>query len=154
MDAHTLSLPISTLNPNQPCSVEVGTSVNEAIQLMQDGRFGCVLVVDADARLVGIVTERDLLVEITGTGAVPEDVVVDDIMTPKPESLRASDPIAFALNLMHLGHYRHVPLVLSDDETQSDEGGYPVGVISSKDITHHVAAFLEGSNGEETKDAI
>ena len=145
MDAHTLSLPISTLNPNQPCSVEIGTSVNEAIRLMQDGRFGCVLVVDAEERLVGIVTERDLLVEITGTDANPEDVLVDDIMTPDPESLRASDPIAFALNLMHLGHYRHVPLVLSDDDSRSDEGGYPVGVISSKDITNHVAAFLEGS---------
>ncbi len=145
MDAHTLSLPISTLNPNQPCSVEVGTSVNEAIRLMQDGRFGCVLVVDADERLVGIVTERDLMVEIMGTGANPNDIVVDDIMTPDPESLRASDPIAFALNLMHLGHYRHVPLVLSDDDSRGDEGGYPIGVISSKDITNHVATFLEGS---------
>jgi CBS domain-containing protein len=145
MDAHMLSLPISTLNPNQPCSVEVGTSVSEAIRLMQDGRFGCVLVVDAEERLVGIVTERDLLAEITGTGAAPNDVIVDDIMTPDPESLRASDPIAFALNLMHLGHYRHVPLVLSDDDSRSDEGGYPVGVISSKDITIHVAAFLESS---------
>ena len=111
MDAHMLSLPISTLNPNQPCSVETGTSVGEAIRLMQDGRFGCVLVVDAEERLVGIVTERDILVEVTGKGAEPEEVRVDDIMTPDPESLRASDPIAFALNLMHLGHYRHVPLV-------------------------------------------
>ena len=145
MDAHMLSLPISTLNPNQPCSVEVGTTVKEAIRLMQDGRFGCVLVVDAEERLVGIVTERDLLTEITGTGADPNDVIVDDIMTPDPESLHASDPIAFALNLMHLGHYRHVPLVLSDDDSRSDEGGYPVGVISSKDITNHVAVFLEGS---------
>ncbi len=145
MDAHMLSLPISTLNPNQPCSVETGTSVGEAIRLMQDGRFGCVLVVDAEERLVGIVTERDILVEVTGKGAEPEEVRVDDIMTPDPESLRASDPIAFALNLMHLGHYRHVPLVLSDDDSSGDEGGYPVGVISSKDITNHVAAFLEGS---------
>ena len=145
MDAHMLSLPISSLNPNQPCSVETGTSVSEAIRLMQDGRFGCVLVVDAEERLVGIVTERDILVEVTGTGADPKEVRVDDIMTPDPESLRASDPIAFALNLMHLGHYRHVPLVLCDDDSSGDEGGYPVGVISSKDITNHVAAFLEGS---------
>lgn len=145
MDAHTLSLPISILNPNQPCSVEIGTPVSEAIRLMQDGRFGCVLVVDTEERLVGIVTERDILVEVIGTGADPEDVRVEDIMTPDPESLRASDPIAFALNLMHLGHYRHVPLVLSDDDSRGDEGGYPVGVISSKDITNHVAAFLEES---------
>ena len=147
MDAETLSLPISTLNPNKPCSVETGTPVSEIIQLMQDGRFGCVLVVDTRERLVGLVTERDLLVEISGKGVNPADVLVDDIMTPDPEALRASDPIAFALNHMHLGHYRHVPLVVFDDDDGDDENGYPVGVISSKDITNHVAAFLK--NNEE-----
>lgn len=139
MDARTLSLPISTLHSNNPCAVEVGTSVTEVIDRMQKGRFGCVLVVDNQQQLVGIITERDLMVQIMGKRISPGDVIVDDIMTPSPESLRASDPIAFALNHMHLGHYRHIPLLVYDD----DEKGYPVGVISSKDIANHVAAFLE-----------
>jgi CBS domain-containing protein len=139
MDARTLSLPISTLNLNQPCYVEVGTLVSDAINLMQKGRYGCVLIVDNQQQLVGIITERDLLVNIVGKRENTVDVLVDDIMTPSPESLRASDPIAFALNHMHLGHYRHIPLLIFDD----DKNGYPMGVVSSKDIANHVAAFLE-----------
>jgi CBS domain-containing protein len=139
MDAQTLSLPISTLNLNEPCTVETGTPVSEVINLMQEGRFGCVLVVGDQQQLVGIITDRDLLVHIAGKGADPADVLVDDIMTLSPESLRVSDPVAFALNLMHLGHFRHIPLLVFDD----DESGYPVGVVSSKDIANHVAAFLE-----------
>ncbi len=138
MDARTLSSPISTLNLNQPCYVEVGTSVPEVINLMQEGQFGCVLVVDSQQTLAGIVTERDCLVKIMGKQVNPEDVIVDEIMTPSPESLRESDTIAFALNLMQLGHYRHIPLVIYD---QKDV--YPVGVVSIKDILNHVAEFLE-----------
>jgi CBS domain-containing protein len=144
MDARTLSSPISTLNLNQPCYVELGTSVPEVISLMQEGKFGCVLVVDSQQQLVGIVTERDLLVKIMGTQVNPADVIIDEIMTPSPECLRASDTVAFALNLMQLGHYRHIPLVIYD---QKDV--YPVGIISIKDILNHVAAFLETGGKEE-----
>ena len=142
MDAQTLSLPISILNLNQPCTVAMGTPISEVIDLMQKGRFGCVLVVDEQDQLTGIITERDLLVHITEVRAQPDQVRVDDIMTPSPESLRPNDSIAFALNLMHLGHFRHIPLLVG--ESDEDEGVYPASVVSSKDIANYVAAFLEG----------
>ena len=145
MDAQTLSLPISILNLNQPCTVAMGTPVSEAIDLMQKGRFGCVLIVDEQEQLAGIITERDLLVHIDEVRAHPDKVRVDDIMTPSPESLRPNDSMAFALNLMHLGHFRHIPLLIG--ESDEDEGVYPASVISSKDIANYVAAFLE--KGEE-----
>ena len=141
MDAQTLSLPISILNLNQPCTVAMGTPVSEVIDLMQKGRFGCVLIVDEQEQLAGIITERDLLVHIDEVRAQPDKVQVDDIMTPSPESLRPNDSMAFALNLMHLGHFRHIPLLIG--ESDEDEGVYPASVISSKDIANYVAAFLE-----------
>ena len=141
MDAQTLSLPISILNLNQPCTVEMGTPISEVINLMQKGRFGCVLVVDEQERLTGIITERDLLVHIVEVRENPDEVQVDDIMTPSPESLRPTDSMAFALNLMHLGHFRHIPLLVG--ESDEDEAVYPASVVSSKDIANYVAAFLE-----------
>jgi CBS domain-containing protein len=138
MDARMLSSPISSLNPQQPCCVELGTSVSKAVDQMQAGRFGCVLVVDREEQLVGIITDRDLLVHIMGKRLDPADVTVEEIMTPSPEALRASDPIAFALNRMHLGGFRHIPLLVYDDKH-----GYPVGIVSSKDFANHVAKFLE-----------
>lgn len=141
MDAQTLSLPISILDLNQPCTVTMGTPISEVIDLMQKGRFGCVLIVDEQEQLTGIITERDLLVHIAEVRAQPDRVRVDDIMTPSPESLRPNDSMAFALNLMHLGHFRHIPLLVG--ESDEDEGVYPASVVSSKDIANYVAAFLE-----------
>jgi CBS domain-containing protein len=146
MDTQTLSLPISMLNLNQPCTVAMGTPVSEVINLMQKGRFGCVLIVDEQEQLAGIITERDLLVHIDEVRAQPDKVQVDDIMTPSPESLRPNDSMAFALNLMHLGHFRHIPLLVG--ESDEDEGVYPASVISSKDIANYVAAFLERGKEE------
>jgi CBS domain-containing protein len=146
MDTQTLSLPISILNLKQPCTVAMGTPVSEVIDLMQKGRFGCVLIVDEQEQLAGIITERDLLVHIDEVRAQPDKIRVDDIMTPSPESLRPNDSMAFALNLMHLGHFRHIPLLVG--ESDEDEGVYPASVVSSKDIANYVAAFLERGKEE------
>lgn len=139
MDARTLSLPISTLDYKQPATVQVGSTVSDVIDIMQVEGFGCILVVDDEQRLVGIVTDRDLLGHVCGKRLNPSDVLVEEIMSENPESLRASDPIAFALNLMHLGHFRHVPLCIWDDQQQA----FPVGLISTRDILDHVAIFIE-----------
>lgn len=144
MDARTLSLPISTLNYNQPITVQVGSPVAEVIDVMQEGGFGCVLIVDEEQRLAGIVTERDLLVHVSGRRLAPGETPVEEVMTVKPEALRASDPIAFALNLMHLGHFRHLPLCVWDDRGNA----YPVGVISTHDILQHAATFLTHQDKE------
>jgi len=143
MDARTLSLPISTLGYKQPATVQVGSPVSDAIDIMQVEGFGCILVVDTEQRLVGILTDRDLLGHVCGKRLDPANVNVEEIMTANPESLRASDPIAFALNLMHLGHFRHVPLCIWDDQNQE----FPIGLISTRDILDHVAIFIESQEG-------
>lgn len=135
MDARTLCAPIKTLKYRTPTCVESGTSAPEVIDLMQKRRVGCILVV-REGELVGIVTDRDLLLHIVGKRRSPEGLKVEDIMTASPETLRIGDPIAFAVNLMRLGRYRHIPLVAEDNMT-------PVGYISTSDIVRHVASSIE-----------
>ena len=53
MDTRTLSLPISTLDYKQPATVQIGSPVSVAIDMMQKEGTGCVLVVDDDEQLVG-----------------------------------------------------------------------------------------------------
>ncbi|RKU19040.1 hypothetical protein C6501_01845 [Candidatus Poribacteria bacterium] len=143
MNTRTLSLPISTLDYKQPTTVQVGSPVSDAIDIMQAEGFGCILVVDSEQRLAGILTDRDLLLHVCGKRLDPTTINVEEIMTSKPESLRASDPIAFALNLMHLGHFRHVPLCIWDDQQQE----FPIGLISTRDILDHMAIFIENQQG-------
>lgn len=127
IDRQTLRQPIRVLEPRAPLVTTSDVPVRDAIRIMRDHRVGCVLVVEGD-RLVGIITERDLLLKL---GEADLSQPVADLMTPDPETLSADDPIAYALNRMSDGGYRHVPLV--------DAQGRPTGVVSVKDVVNYLA---------------
>jgi CBS domain-containing protein len=86
--------------------------------------IGCALVVRDDT-LLGIITERDVLMKIGVNLDEYGGRPVEEFMTPAPETLLATDPIAFALNRMAVGWYRHVPI---------EKDGKPTGVISARDV--------------------
>jgi CBS domain-containing protein len=130
LDQRALREPTHRLRPRPPLAVPSGAPLADAIRLMRDNRVGCVLVVDGVC-LAGIVTERDLLMKLQGADL---ERPVDDLMTPNPETLHPDDPIAFALNLMSDGGFRHVPLV--------DGQNRPVGIVSVKDVVNYLADFF------------
>jgi CBS domain-containing protein len=132
-DSYILQEPIRALPHAEPLSVTRETSVVEAVRLMQEHHVGCVLVQD-EGRLVGIFTERDVLNKIVGSRRSPGRTKVGTVMTADPEALTADAPIAFALNLMSEGGFRHVPLV--------DNAHRPVGVLSVKHIVSYLAEFF------------
>jgi CBS domain-containing protein len=91
--------------------------------------IGALLVVDERQLLVGILTERDYLMKVVGLMPDFKRQPLRPIMTPNPETLRADDSLAYALQKMDIGGYRHLPVV--------DEGR-PVGVISVRDVIRHI----------------
>lgn len=134
MDSTTLRSPIKILNPSKPIWVNYGTRVNEVIKIMRQNRIGCVCVVDKK-ELVGVFTERDILIKVIARKIDINNAGVEEVMTPNPEYLCHDDEIAFALNRMHVGGFRHIPLI--------DLDGRPVGVVSVKDIVAHLMKSLE-----------
>ena len=54
-------------------------------------------------------------------------------MTPDPVVLRHDDTIAVAINKMAVGGFRHIPIV---------EDGRPTGVVTARDVFHHLAESL------------
>ncbi len=133
LDDGFLREPVTALHPPRPVCAERGARVGDVVRQMQERHIGCILIVEGE-KLAGIFTERDLLHEVVGSKFDPETTPVDTFMTERPETLRPSDPIAFALNKMSLGGFRHIPLV--------DDDGRPVGVISVKDIVDYIADFF------------
>lgn len=131
-----LKQPLSILPPSEPVLIESPVSVLEAVQLMNERHIGCLLVVRAD-KLKGILTDRDVVARVVAAGIDPAKTAVRRVMTSSPETLRPTDSIAFALNLMSLGGYRHIPLV--------DKAGSPVGVVSVKDIVGYLVGFFPKS---------
>ena len=125
--------PISTLELPKPLTVEGGTNLHHALDVLQKKRQNCILVVKNDV-LHGILTERDILLKVTGKGYDLDLVTVDEFMTPDPEYLTPENPLAYALNKMHIGGFRHVPIV-NDDRV-------PVGLIGITDIISTIADYF------------
>jgi CBS domain-containing protein len=130
LDQRMIREPIRSLAPPRPLSLAPAAEVGDAIRMMREHRVGCLLVVES-GRLIGIITERDLLLKLErGDLARP----VRELMTPDPEVLTPDDPIVYALNKMSVGGFRHVPLV--------DEMRRPVGIVSVKDIIDYIVDFF------------
>lgn len=132
LDSSTFKRPIKSLRVLKPVTLTPDRSVQEAIELMRNMRFGCVAVTEK-GKLVGIFTERDVLTKIVGKTKL-ETVTLREVMTPNPESFQPDDSIAFVLNAMHVGGYRHVPVV--------DEQGKPLAIVSVKDIVAFIIDYF------------
>src|SRR2546423_10804946 len=86
------------------------STLQEVVGVVQREHIGCMLLTAADGALCGIFTERDLLNKVAGRKLDWESERVSSYMTRDPETLRPDDRIVWALNLMSMGGYRHVPL--------------------------------------------
>ncbi len=126
--------PVSTLRPREPVVVRPTATVREALQMMLARDIGSLLVVDADGKLVGVFSERDLLLKVAGL-ADPAASRVQEFMTPHPETISSGDTLAFALHKMDSGGYRHLPVI---------SNGRPTGVISVRDLLRHVTRLCKG----------
>lgn len=120
---------VEFLNPKPPITVPPSTPLGEAIQLMLDSNIGALLVQEADGKLVGVFTERDLLKKVVGLHENYADLPIRNFMTAHPETVMATDPLNFVLHKMDSGGYRHLPVL---------KLGRPVGIISVRDMLLHL----------------
>ncbi len=107
----------------QPITAPATMSVREAASVMKQRRIGAMMVVDSGA-LVGIFTERDALNGVVAEGRDPQTTTLAEVMTAAPKAVSPDATFKSALELMHAGRFRHVPVV---------ENGAPVGMISVRD---------------------
>jgi CBS domain-containing protein len=136
---------ISEVMTTRPRAVEPRTSVREAARLMESEDVGSLPVVQDGARLVGVVTDRDIAIRVVGAGLDPDRTTVDEIATHEPWTLTPDDDLDDALTLMARAQVRRVPIVLREGERE----GELVGVVSQADIARsdvkekHVGEVVE-----------
>ena len=115
---------IRSLIENTECiTCPESMTVSEAARVMRQHRIGAIVVVEGE-KLIGIFTERDALFRVLADDRDLHTTRVADVMTRNPQSIGPDKPFADALKLMHVGRFRHVPVV---------EHGRPVGMVSASD---------------------
>ena len=131
--ALSLNDPIASLSLRYHPIIESGTSLNSTINILRDKKVGCVMI-EKNNQIIGVMTERDFLLRVTGKGLNLEVELIDNYMTENPETLNPEDPVSYALNKMHIYGIRHIPII--------SKKGKICGMISVKDIISHLGNFF------------
>lgn len=122
---------LSQLRTHAAVTLAPTVTVKEAISALREEPSGAVLLEDPTSRrIVGIFTERDVMIRLAGHDADLSDPV-SKYMTEDPVILRDSDTIAVALNKMGDGGFRHIPLF---------HDGELAGVVTGNDLARWVMA--------------
>lgn len=105
-----------------------GDTVTKAAQLMKARDIGAVPVIESEKskKLVGIITDRDLVIEVLAGERDPKTTRVDQVMTPGVMTCRIDDDLQQVLNAMSGYQLRRIPIVDNEDRL--------VGIISQADV--------------------
>lgn len=123
-----METPLRELGPLPALTVDVGEPIASVVEKMRKSGVGSAMVLE-DGNLVGIFTERDALNRLTGDPVDVKKVPIRNVMTRDPKCLSGDDTIAFALNRMAVGSYRHIPIV---------EDGQPLRFISIRGVLRYL----------------
>ena len=137
MDVKTLLLakgsPVFHVKPDSP--------ITDAVKLMHDKKIGSVLVMeDKDSKVLGILTERDIIRIIAEQSCMALQGTVADVMTQKLVACTSDCTMDSIISGMTKFKVRHLP-VFKDDNL--------MGMISARDVMHYRIQQLE--SGDETR---
>lgn len=119
---------VDFLTPQQAIVVSPETSVGEVVRLLLEREQRCALVMEEE-QVVGIFSERDVLLRLNTRAPELLSHAVSEFMTPGVETLKTDEKIAMALHKMDLGGYHHLPVT---------DGEGVVGMISTRDILRYM----------------
>jgi CBS domain-containing protein len=109
-------------------------TVKDAAKLMNENRIGALIVVSGPGEVIGIMTERDILVDVVATGKSADNIKVSDIMTPNIITIEPNRTLEDAADLMTDNKIKKLPVV---------ENGSLVGIVTATDLIAHEKNLIE-----------
>jgi CBS domain-containing protein len=106
-------------------TADPNATLAEAVRILAARRIGAVVVTGADRRIVGILSERDVVRLLGDKGPAALDLPISEVMTRKVTTCSMRDTVAELMERMTEGKFRHVPVV--DD-------GRLAGIVSIGDV--------------------
>ena len=106
-------------------TADPNATLSDAVQLLAARRIGAVVITGADRRIVGILSERDIVRTLAEKGAKALESPIGEVMTRKVITCGAGETVPEIMERMTVGKFRHVPVV---------EQGRLAGIISIGDV--------------------
>jgi len=106
-------------------SVTPETSITGVVKVLGEKKIGAVLVIDSDEKLVGILSERDIVKFLSRHGAETLNMTAAELMTKSPITTTPDHTVAQAMEIMSDGRFRHLPVV---------DRGKLIGLVSIGDV--------------------
>jgi CBS domain-containing protein len=119
---------------SQVLTIEPTATLAAAVKLLAQRRIGALVVTGAEHRIVGIISERDIVRVLGENGTAALDSPVAEVMTRKVVTCGQGETIAEIMERMTGGKFRHVPVV---------EQGRLVGIVSIGDVVKARLGELE-----------
>lgn len=119
---------VMTTNPE---CVSEKDSIRDVARIMKDQDTGVVPVVDGK-KIIGLITDRDIVVRGIAEGRDVSNVSVNEIMTKSVRSVKEDTPLSEVLDLMSSAEVRRIPVVNGNDEL--------VGIVSLGDIAEKTSS--------------
>jgi len=117
-----------------PITAEETMPIEEVAKKMFENDVSSVMVVDSTGRLVGIVTEKDV-VGAVAIGKIGSNLPVARFMKENPITVTPDTPLDEVLEKMRRFNIRHLPVV--------DKDGKPIGMVSQRDLLDVVLTLLK-----------
>ena len=125
---------------SDPRTVTADSSIAEAARLMRDEDTGIAPITEG-ARLVGVVTDRDIAIGVVAEGKDPQSTKVTEIASSKLVTVDPQQDLDEALRLMAKHQVRRLPVV--------EEDGKLVGILAQADIAKHADTSRTGEVVEQ-----
>ena len=120
-------------------TIDPRATVRDVCQTLKAGGVGALAVVDR-GKLVGIISERDVVVRVVALGRDPERTLVSEVMTFPVRTVTEDESSNEARQLMHEGRFRHLPLL--------DRDGRLIGMLSVRDLLRERIEELDLKNAD------
>lgn len=130
LDSSFLCQSLGVLSLHDAVKVSENDSLHDVIDVLKNNKIGCVVVVNSAQLICGIFSERDCVLKVFGNDINLKTTKVSEYMTKDPVTATPDMTIAYALNLMSQGGFRHLPVV--------DDTNMPVSMISAKDVIDYI----------------
>ncbi|PKR88980.1 inosine-5-monophosphate dehydrogenase [Pleomorphomonas diazotrophica] len=118
---------------------DASMTLGQAVARLAGHKIGALIFVDGDRRVIGILSERDIVASLALHGARVLEELATAHMTRKVSTCTREDTVEDLMDMMTAGRFRHLPVV---------EDGKLVGMVSIGDVVKHRVADIEHQASE------